>query len=147
VHSWEQFDKSTPELARFGFVRLHGQVAYLATVRRDGQPRLHPVTPLIGHGHLYLFMEPTSPKGHDLQRGSGYCLHSAVADTTGSNGEFQVSGSARLIEDEEIRERVSDLSPYKPEDETILFELSVDRALSTVYTHTGAERKHWRAHR
>ena len=37
-------------MALFGKKRLDGQVAYLATVREDLRPRLHPVTPVIGEG-------------------------------------------------------------------------------------------------
>ncbi len=60
--------------SRFGAERLNGKVAYLATVRKDGSPRVHPMTPIIGQGHLFVFMEPTSPKGHDLQRDGRYAI-------------------------------------------------------------------------
>ena len=52
--------------ARAGRVRRGAAAsgtADLATVRQDGVPRVHPVTPIIGAGGLYLFMEPTSPRG------------------------------------------------------------------------------------
>ncbi|MGH2405330.1 MAG: pyridoxamine 5'-phosphate oxidase family protein, partial [bacterium] len=52
-------------------------MAYLATLRGDGAPRVHPVTPIVGEGRLFLFMEPTSPKGHDLRRDGRYALHSS----------------------------------------------------------------------
>ena len=44
------------------------KVAYLATVREDKRPRLHPVTPVIGEGHCFLFVEPSTPKAKDLLR-------------------------------------------------------------------------------
>jgi hypothetical protein len=103
MQSWGTFATTQPDLAQFGVARLHGQVAYLGTVNQWGWPRVHPVTPIIGHNHLFLFMEPTSPKSTNLRRGSGYCLHASVVDTTGSNGEFQVSGIGRLIEGPAIR--------------------------------------------
>ena len=65
--SWKLLEDQHPELAAFGSARLNGRVAYLATVRKDGSPRVHPMTPIIGEGHLFVFMEPTSPKGHDLR--------------------------------------------------------------------------------
>ncbi|MCA1555037.1 MAG: pyridoxamine 5'-phosphate oxidase family protein, partial [Chloroflexi bacterium] len=74
---WANFAAAAPELAAFGAQRLHGSVAYLATIRPDGAPRVHPVTPIIGEGHLFVFMEPTSPKGKDLQRDNRYALHCA----------------------------------------------------------------------
>ncbi|MCA9947698.1 MAG: hypothetical protein KC449_29660, partial [Anaerolineales bacterium] len=60
---WAVFSKQAPELAAFGSKRLgDDRVAYLGTVRADGGPRVHPVTPILGE-QLFLFMEPTSPKG------------------------------------------------------------------------------------
>ncbi len=89
--SWQNFANAAPELAAFGEKRFKAAPAYLATVRANGMPRVHPVTPIIAEGHLLLFMEPTSPKGHDLQRGSGYALHCTVADDSGGEGEFYLS--------------------------------------------------------
>lgn len=39
-----------------------GGLAVLATVRRDGGPRLHPVSTLIVREPLYVFMQSMSPK-------------------------------------------------------------------------------------
>ena len=86
--SWRTLEQEDMELAEFGRARLAGRPAYLATVRQDGSPRVHPVTPIVGDGHLFIFMEPTSPKGHDLQRDGRYALHSSVEDTGGGGGEF-----------------------------------------------------------
>src|SRR5688572_17938176 len=93
-HSWEDFASAEPELAAYGEQRLKAGPAFLATVRADGLPRVHPVTPIIGEGHLLLFMEPTSPKGQDLQRGSGYALHCWVSNNEGGEGEFRLTGHA-----------------------------------------------------
>jgi hypothetical protein len=52
--TWSDFQTAAPDLAAFGQTRFANRVAYLATLRADGSPRLHPVTPIIGGGHLYL---------------------------------------------------------------------------------------------
>ena len=70
--SWGDLQARNPELAAFGAERFSSGVAYLATVRKDNSPRVHPVTPIIGEGRLFVFMEPTSPKGHDLRRDGRY---------------------------------------------------------------------------
>ena len=71
VRTWGEFAKEAPGLAAFGAELLLGaQVAYLATVRPDGVPRVHPVTPILTDDGLFLFMEPTSPKGRDLRSGA-----------------------------------------------------------------------------
>ncbi len=93
--TWGEFAEAAPELTDFGTERFRtAEVAYLATVRSDARPRVHPVTPIIGGGRLFVFMERTSPKGHDLRRNDRYALHSLVTDQHGTGGEFLVSGKA-----------------------------------------------------
>ena len=143
--SWQDFALAEPELAAFGEARLKSGPAYLATVRADGMPRVHPVTPIIGEGHLFLFMEPTSPKGRDLQRGSGYALHCWVSSDDGGEGEFRLTGHAFLTDDPAMRELAATYG-YQPQDHYILFELSVESAFSTVYSATGEPiRKSWKS--
>jgi len=141
--SWQDLTDGNPELAAFGKSRLLSGVAYLATVRKDGSPRVHPVTPIIGEGRLFVFMEPTSPKGFDLRRDGRYALHCGVEDTGGGAGEFYLSGRGRLVEDMVMRGTAVRLSNYNPRDRYILFELSVDHALGTTYDDNGPVRQRW----
>jgi pyridoxine/pyridoxamine 5'-phosphate oxidase len=145
--SWQTLQDEAAELADFGARRLtHPRVAYLATVDASGAPRVHPVTPIVVPGGLFVFMEATSPKGHDLERGSRYALHCAVEDDEGGGGEFRIRGSARRVEDPRRRAHVAEHAPYNPTDDYVLFELLVDDAFSTVYADDGTpERRRWRA--
>lgn len=146
--SWREFQEQEPELARFGEGRFGSRVAYLATVDGDGAPRVHPVTPIVSARGLMVFMEPTSPKGHDLRRGSKYALHCSVEDDEGGGGEFRVRGSAREVNDTAVREEVADHAPYAPSDDYVLFELLVEDAFSTRYDADGAPIRHrWRSGR
>lgn len=143
--SWGDFALAEPELAAFGEDRLKSGPAYLATVRADGMPRVHPVTPIIGAGRLFLFMEPTSPKGQDLQRGSGYALHCWVLDNDGGDGDFGLTGYAHLTDDPAMRELAA-RHGYQPQARYILFELTVESAFSTVYADADAPiRKRWQS--
>ncbi len=142
--SWGIREDQHPELAKFGLERLHGKVAYLATIRKDGSPRVHPFTPIIGDRHLFVFMEPTSPKGHDLQRDNRYALHCAVTDSSGVSGEFVLTGQARLITDPELRVLATKLSNYVPAERYILFEFEVESAASTIYPEDRPVRGFWR---
>lgn len=146
--SWNTFETAEPELAAFGTERFRRTgVAYLATVRSDGGPRAHPVTPIIGHGRLFLFMEPTSPKGHDLQRDGRYALHSSVENARGDGGEFLLTGHARLVEDPAVRQIAANAATFTPAERYILFELSLEQACSTRYESGKPVRKHWRSDR
>ncbi len=143
--TWGEFSEASPELAAFGTERFEStHVAYLATERKDGWPRVHPVSPIIGQSHLFLFMEPTSPKGHDLRRDGRYALHSSVSDSSGASGEFSVSGKAVLADDPAIRAIATEAASYTPEDRYILFELTVQSASSTVYENGRPVRRQWR---
>jgi hypothetical protein len=128
MSTWEQFEAAHPALAAFGAERLGRPPAYLGTVRSDGAPRVHPVTPVVGAGHLFVFMEPSSPKGRDLRERGVYALHSAVPDTEGTGGEFYLSGTAAVVTDESLRAVAVGAASYSPADRYILFELEVLRA-------------------
>jgi hypothetical protein len=142
--SWKEFAQQAPELAEFGKARFQSQVAYLGTLRADGGPRVHPVTPIVGE-QLFLFMEPTSPKGKDLLRDPRYTLHCSVEDSSGGNGEFYVRGKAMLSNDPAIRAQAIAASPYNPQDRYIVFVFSIDFAFMNTYEGDNPGPKRWQA--
>ena len=143
--TWKDLELGDPELASFGYERLNGKVAYLATVRKDGAPRIHPMTPIIGNGHFFVFMEPTSPKGHDLRRDPRYAIHCSVTDNSGESGEIILTGTARPVEDPELRAAAVRLASYSPADRYVLFEFDVDTAASTTYPNGEPVRRAWKS--
>ena len=142
--SWSILESQAPEIAEFSKVRLHGNVAYLATVRKDCAPRVHPFTPIIGKGHFFVFMEPTSPKGNDLRHDARYAVHCSVTDNSGESGEVVITGKAGFIEDAELRALAVKLCPYKPAERYILFEFDVESVTTTEYPDGSPVRKHWK---
>jgi hypothetical protein len=131
--SWADFEGRAPALATFGAERLTAAAAYLATLRHDRTPRVHPVSPIIGGGRLFVFMEPTSPKVRDLRERGWYALHNGVPDTFGTGGEFFVAGRAEQLDDQQLRAIAGDAAPYRPEDRYVLFELSIGEARCNGY--------------
>jgi hypothetical protein len=92
VPTWAQFESEAPEIAAYASRLWPGvsalgrggpmpageptfMVAYLATVRRDGAPRLHPFCPIIAGGRLLAAIPLPSPKGHDLRRDPRCVIH------------------------------------------------------------------------
>lgn len=142
--SWREFAQQAPTLAEFGQSRFQRGVAYLGTLRPDGGPRVHPVTPIIGD-QLFLFMEPTSPKGKDLQRDARYTLHCAVEDASGGEGEFYVRGTATLNVDPLVRAQAVGASSYTPQDRYILFVLTVEFAFLNRYIDGKPNPQRWQA--
>jgi hypothetical protein len=139
---WTDFAQQAPEIAAFGRVRFLSGVAYLGTLRPDGSPRVHPVTPIIGE-QLFLFMEPTSPKGKDLQRDPRYTLHCSVEDSNGGGGEFYINGRATLTADPLMREQAVRACSYVPQDHYILFVFTIEFAFMNSYVDGRPNPRRW----
>ena len=142
--TWGDFEKSAPEMARFGAQRMFERVMYIGTVRRDGYPRVHPFTPFVSSGHLFAFMEPTSPKGRDLRRDGRYTVHSLVKDMHGTDGEFSLTGRARLVEDRALRDAAVKGCPYTPAERYILFEFFVEECFTARYDDGEPQYARWK---
>lgn len=132
--SWNIFEENAPELARLVFEKLNRKIAYLATLKKDGSPRLHPVTPFIGNGMLFIFTEPSSPKIRDLQRDGRYALHCSVGGE-GPLIEILVSGEAVVISNPHVRREQAESIAASPvvTDRYFLFEFQVNHVLVVEY--------------
>ena len=142
--TWAEFAAVQPEMAAFGLKRLEYHVMYLATVRKNGYPRVHPITPFITSGHLFAFMEPTSPKALDLQRNGLYAIHSLVTDWNGTNGEFTMAGHAQLVTDQTTRDLAVRGCPYNPKERYICFEFKLEECMTNTYEDDAPNTKHWK---
>ena len=97
---WSDFAARRPQLAAEGRRLLYQYgvgLAFLATTRRDGGPRVHPVCPLLTQSDLFAFLV-ASPKRRDLRRDARYALHSFPADQ--NEDAFYVTGRAMPVIDE-----------------------------------------------
>ena len=143
--AWGEFAAQAPELAEFGAQRLAAGPAYLATVDASSVPRVHPVTPIVGEGRLFLFMEPTSPKGDDIVRRGSYALHCHVPDSNGTGGEFYVRGRGERVDSPQLRAAAVDAASYTPNDRYVLFELRIAEARCNGYGDVALpEPRSWR---
>ena len=149
---WSEFEGAAPELAATGRGMLYQfgpGLAYLATVRADGGPRLHPFCPVIAEGGLFGLIGP-SPKQGDLIRDGRYALHSFPAAER--DDEFYATGRATLVEDpvlaEAVRRAYLATGATSSEDERI-FEFHVAHVLISQYKPRGdpdywpPKRTHW----
>jgi len=99
--SWRKLEESAPEIARLGKERLdQAGVALLATLRKDGSPRISPVEPYLSQGHLLFGAISWSLKTRDLLRDSRCVLHSAVTGPDNGEGELKLYGRASEADDE-----------------------------------------------
>src|SRR5262245_24393908 len=100
--TWIEFEKDSPAMAAAGRKLLYQfgpGLGYLATVRRDGGPRLHPICPTLHEGRLYGLIGP-SPKQGDLLRDGRYALHTFPCPEV--DDEFYLTGRAHRRDDAKI---------------------------------------------
>lgn len=171
--TWADFESEAPELAAVaallwpGVVALHrgeapraGEpvfaVSYLATVRQDGAPRLHPFCPVLAGGRLFAAIPPSSPKGHDLRRDPRCVVHAMPGP---DDDELCIRARAREVGDDATRELVRQVVgrsgvggmiesvAHHPLFELDLEQVDVARWVDIGQKGTHAERRRWRARR
>ena len=139
--TWAEFESSVPGLASKGRALLYQYgppLGYLATVRPDGGPRVHPFCPVIAEGRLWAFVLGHSPKCADLRRDPRFALHAfSPADV---DDEFFVRGHAEPTEPtDDLKAAI--ISAAVPATvgaaEEELFQLHIDRVMLASYTHRG----------
>lgn len=127
---WSDFAVAAPRLADAvrGLLCQYGPcLGYLATVRADGGPRVHPVSPVLYEGGLYCFLI-ASPKRSDLERDGRYALHSFPADT--SDNEAYLAGRAVLVADRDLVSRLAARMRAEPRIDWRLYELTIEVAMA-----------------
>ena len=87
--NWDDFRRIDPKLAELGEERFDRTgLVLVATLRKDGWPRISPVEPLITDGRLYLGMMWQSRKALDLLRDLRCTIHNTISNKNGTEGEF-----------------------------------------------------------
>ena len=105
--TWNDVTRSAPEFARAvrAIFDAHRHKT-LATLRRDGSPRISGIEATFADGELWLGMMPGSRKARDLQRDPRFALHSASVDVDEADpsawpGDAKLSGLAVEVTDPE----------------------------------------------
>ncbi len=93
--TWDEITAAAPELAAKVRARFEATgLGFIATLRKDGSPRISGIEPLFAEGELWLGMMDGSLKAHDLLRDPRLALHSASEDKQVTNGDAKVTGRA-----------------------------------------------------
>jgi len=140
VATWHEFEESSPRLAARGREILYNfgvPLGYLATVRRDAGPRVHPFCPILHGGRLFGLIGP-SPKQRDLLRDGRYAIHSFPLPDR--DDEFYLNGTATPRDDASLCHavRTSYLATGGGSDGSErLFEFDIDHVLLSTYRKRG----------
>ncbi len=94
--TWAEFAKAAPDLAERGAQRLGVGVAFIATTAKDGSPRVHPFTPLIGGGRLLALIAKHTVKYRNLLRDPRCAIHAVLGE---DDEEFLVIARAAASDD------------------------------------------------
>jgi len=98
--TWGEFSRAAPELAssveRFFHAHPH---KVLATLRRDGSPRVSGIETVLRVGELWLGGMPDARKFADLRRDPRLALHSGSTDPPDWTGDAKISGRAVEVTD------------------------------------------------
>ena len=111
--SWSEVETAAPELAARTRAAMDAHKhTVLATLRRDGSPRVSGIEAEFTDGELWLGMMPGSRKAMDLRRDPRLALHSASVDPTEEDpsawpGDAKVAGRAVEVDDPALVERLA----------------------------------------
>jgi hypothetical protein len=145
--TWASFAGAEPEMAAIGAGLLEKfHIAYLATVRADGAPRVHPVSPFIIEGRLFVATPQGSPKARDQFRDGRYVIHMLPGK---DDAEFRIRGRARPVDDA-TRALVLANGPHFVKEHDHIFEYDIEEAATAHWVNVGKPgtypvRRSWRA--
>jgi pyridoxamine 5'-phosphate oxidase-like protein len=100
--TWEHFETEAPALAARVRARLEAHThKTLATLRRDGSPRISGTEAVFRDGELWIGSMWQARKARDLLRDPRFALHSGSDDPPGWTGDAKLAGRAEPVLDPE----------------------------------------------
>ena len=144
--SWQALADAAPELATFGAERLHDQVAYLATLKPDGSPRLHPVRPVVTAGACSCSWRPPHPRSAISSAIRGTRSTARPRATSRGTCESSESRAPPGGSTTDGRSTANAGSAFLRGEQFLLYELGIGAAFRQQYGGDGRpQRQRWRA--
>jgi hypothetical protein len=114
--TWTEFEAAAPELSKSVRARLDAHThKTLATLRRDGSPRISGIETAFVDGDLWIGSMWQALKARDLQRDPRFALHTGSMEPAEWEGDAKLAGIAEEITDpERVREMNADAAPDGP---------------------------------
>jgi Pyridoxamine 5'-phosphate oxidase len=112
---WEEIEAQAPDLAGRARVLFDAHVhKALATLRRDGSPRISGSEIIFAEGEIWFGSMWRAVKALDLRRDPRFALHSGSIDPPDWAGDAKIAGRAVEVEDAEVVARVVSQAPPGP---------------------------------
>ncbi len=115
--TWQQFADEAPELAAAVQARLEAERHHvLATLRRDGSPRVSGTEVQLRGPDLTIGSMHLARKARDLQRDGRFALHANPGEGTEMHGgDAKLAGTAvEIVDPDELKHFVDDEQPPGP---------------------------------
>ncbi|MDH6134867.1 hypothetical protein P3T37_004276 [Kitasatospora sp. MAA4] len=130
--TWQDFEKEAPELAPAVLARLEAHRHHvLATLRRDGSPRVSGTEVLLMGADLTFGSMLDAVKVRDLRRDPRFALHANPGDGTMAGGDAKLAGRAVEIVDEVSRLAYESELPQPPPGPYHAFRLDLTEVVLT----------------
>ena len=130
--SWGDLEREAPEFAARVSASLDAHLhKTIATLRRDGSPRISGIECFCAEGELWTGSMPRAVKARDLQRDPRFALHSGTGDPEEWENDAKLSGRADEITDPEERARVFASRGAEVPGESHLFRLDLHEVVIT----------------
>ena len=128
--SWGRFAAEAPGVAEAARAFLEARKHLtLATLRRDGAPRISGIEVQLLDDDLWLGSMWRSPKALDLRRDPRFALHSSSIDPPEWAGDAKVAGRAVETDDEDTKARIVAAAGGAPPGPFHLFRLDLDEVV------------------
>jgi hypothetical protein len=136
--TWTEFEAAAPQLAERVRARLDGHShKTLATLRRDGSPRISGTEAGIVDGELWIGSMWRARKAQDLLRDPRFALHSGSDDPPDWTGDAKLSG---VVEEVTDPERVKAVNGTKaPPGPSHLFRLDLSEVSTVELNEAGKQ--------
>jgi Pyridoxamine 5'-phosphate oxidase len=106
VASWREVQEQAPELVERAWACFQvDKHKTLATLRRDGSPRISGTELELVDGELFLGSMENAVKALDLRRDPRYALHSPSIEA-GWAGDAKIAGRAEEVHDPEVKAKI-----------------------------------------
>lgn len=140
--TWTEVERAAPELVAAARVCFDlGEHKTMATLRRDGSPRISGTEIEFRVGELWIGSMPGAVKARDLQRDGRVAIHSPSVDPgddpSSWPGEAKLSGVAHEVTDPDVIARWAGEGPPPPPGGMHLFRIDVTELVVTGLTPDG----------
>ncbi|TDD16751.1 pyridoxamine 5'-phosphate oxidase family protein [Nonomuraea diastatica] len=130
--SWQEFERQAPALAEVARRLMEGcRGRVLATLRKDGSPRVSGIETIWRDGELWTGSMPRAVKAFDLRRDPRMAIHVAsaepdVEEPSAWEGDVKLAGRAVEVTDPEV------LEPFQlPGSDSHLFRIELAKVVWT----------------